>query len=171
MEIALDKLMDSFMGLSFLVGAVALPLTLFLKAVFPYLSKATKPRTSQFHDSANPFLVTKDTTGSLLSGVRLGLSLGVALIFFLAGGAAFFMVLDKILGGHGAGGGIGFLVIPVAMFLGAPWTFLIINKLGASLFLLGIAASVLLNCVILGVIWRLTENARNARRAADKRSP
>jgi hypothetical protein len=86
------------------------------------------------------------------SGVLFGLFVGGGLLLSVLAIWVLLVVMESGGGSGGGGGGIfGFIILPIAMFAGAPWSIWAL-KSGPKLFLLGIAAGDLINGLLLGVL-------------------
>ncbi|MCK5915505.1 MAG: hypothetical protein KAG92_05150, partial [Deltaproteobacteria bacterium] len=98
------------------------------------------------------------------SGIFLGLTIALALLVGFLMFSAWMIFEEKLSGGTGGAGGIiGFLLAPIIMFTGAPWSFYALEALSNNInaFVIVVSAGVLLNGSILGLIIGVISKLRN----------
>jgi hypothetical protein len=89
----------------------------------------------------------------LVSGLLVGISFSIVLIFWFASVSALLLLLEKLFNGHAAGGIIGIIVVPFSALAGAPWSFMMLQELNGVDFLLACAVGILVNGCIVGMIF------------------
>ncbi len=86
------------------------------------------------------------------SGILFGLFIGCGFLLSVFGISVMLVVMESIGGGTGGAGGIiGFIVLPIAAFAGQPWSIWAL-KSDAKFFLWVIAAGDLINGLLLGFL-------------------
>lgn len=86
------------------------------------------------------------------TGIFFGLFIGGGLLLSAFTISVLLLVLDSIGGGTGGAGGIiGFVIVPIAMIAGAPWSTWVLQS-SAKYFLWGIAIGDLINGLLLGIL-------------------
>lgn len=98
-----------------------------------------------------------------------GTLFGVVVILCFLAMVAILIAMEKFDGNPsgGAGGIIGFIVLPIAALVGAPWSFMF----WAHTFPFGIAAGILINGSIIGAVWGLVAMARKKQQRCCKTCP
>jgi hypothetical protein len=169
--------MDSgiLFGIGVLLAPIAIPILIVIGVIF--LTKSDQNKSAQKVTtcsdigaqngrSSSPLVMAEISVRKkdpFVTGIRSGVALSAKWIFFLGSIWGFLVLLEAVLGGHGAGGIVGFLLVPVAMLTGAPWSIFMFEKLGPTLFLVGCAAGILLNGLIFGLLKGGVAKARSTR--------
>ena len=85
------------------------------------------------------------------SGMLSGVGLAIKAILIASAIGAFLVLLEKSTDGvGGAGGIIGFFVLPLFAVASAPWSFYIVKYGDDDIFIFGIVAGLLINGILLG---------------------
>lgn len=169
--------MDSgaLFGIGVLLAPIAIPILIVMGVISLTKSGQSKPAQkatdcsdigSQNGGRFSPFAMTEISerrNGPFVTGVRYGVALSAKWIFLLGSIWGFLALLEAVLGGRSAGGIVGFLLVPAAMLTGLPWSILMFEQLGPNRFLIGCAAGILINGLILGLVKGVVAKVRSTK--------
>jgi len=101
-------------------------------------------------------------TRPILSGLLCGIGVAITIILIAFIVAIYFVVLEKSTGDvGGAGGLIGFIILPLLILLGAPWSIFIFGVDDFQSMVTGIVIGLFLNGLFIGFIYGLYRKIRN----------
>lgn len=111
------------------------------------------------------FKIADFDNAPIWSGLLCGVLIALGTISVVGLLALCLVLVEKISGSTGGAGGIvGFVIFPIAMLLGFPWSIWILQRSGADNFLFGIAAGLLINGVIGGLALGIANKFKKTRR-------